>query len=117
VLVATWLRAAAGSDGLRELSRRMLGRLRRLPSAPEASLVLDDLGSGRELRGAASSALAVARSTPGQPLAILDAARGGVTSEAARFRPSPPGPLPTLALRVRDGVLVVLAALPVLILV
>ena len=34
VLVATWLRAAAGAGGLREVSRRGLGRLRRLPSAP-----------------------------------------------------------------------------------
>ncbi len=32
VLVATWLRAAAGSDGLREVSRRVLGRGRRVPA-------------------------------------------------------------------------------------
>ena len=32
VAVATWLRAAAGAPGLREVSRRALGRLRRLPS-------------------------------------------------------------------------------------
>ena len=31
VLVATWLRAAAGAAGLREVSRRVLGRLRRDP--------------------------------------------------------------------------------------
>ena len=33
VLVATWLRAAAGAAGLREVSRRTLRRLRRLPAA------------------------------------------------------------------------------------
>ena len=37
VLVATWLRGAAGAEGLREVSRRALGRLRRLPAAPEAA--------------------------------------------------------------------------------
>ncbi|HET8820123.1 MAG TPA: hypothetical protein VFM57_01125, partial [Thermoleophilaceae bacterium] len=36
VLAATWLRAAAGAAGLREVSRRALGRLRRVPSATEA---------------------------------------------------------------------------------
>ncbi len=37
VLVATWLRGAAGAEGLREVARRVLGRLRRLPSLPEAA--------------------------------------------------------------------------------
>ena len=55
VLVATWLRSAAGSEGLREVSRRALSRLRRLPSVPEASRVLDELGSGRQLGTAARS--------------------------------------------------------------
>ncbi|HEX6737157.1 MAG TPA: hypothetical protein VF310_02685, partial [Vicinamibacteria bacterium] len=45
VLVATWLRAAAGSDGLRDVSRRVLGRLRRVPSLPEAARALDGMGS------------------------------------------------------------------------
>ena len=58
VLVATWLRAAAGTAGLREVSRRVLGRLRRVPAAAEAVLVMDELGSGRELGAAARSVLA-----------------------------------------------------------
>jgi hypothetical protein len=114
VLVATWLRAAAGSDGLRELSRRLLGRLRRLPSAREASLVLDDLGSGRQLGAAAQSALAVLRATPKRPLVFMDAVLGWVTAEAVRFRAAAPAPAAALSLRVLDVALVALAALPVL---
>ncbi len=45
VLVATWLRAAAGAEGLREVGRRMLAKARRVPSMPEAAVVLDSLGS------------------------------------------------------------------------
>jgi hypothetical protein len=114
VLVATWLRAAAGSDGLRELSRRLLGRLRRLPSAREASLVLDDLGSGRQLGAAARSALEVVRATPKRPLIFMDAVLGWVTAEAVRFRAAASVPAAALSLRARDAGLVGLAALPVL---
>jgi len=117
VMVATWLRSAAGSEGLRELSRRLLGKLRRLPSAPEASLVLDDLGSSRQLGDAARSALAVIRGAPNRPLVLLDAVLGWVAAESRRFRASAPAPLAALSLRPRDAVLVAVAALPVLALV
>ena len=46
VLVATWLRAAAGPAGLRETFRRMLWRIRAVPPAREASQILDGLDSG-----------------------------------------------------------------------
>lgn len=49
VLVATWMRAAAGEEGLREVARRSLRRLRRLPAAREASDILDRLGNERGL--------------------------------------------------------------------
>src|SRR5215218_1482064 len=55
VLTATWLRAAAGAEGLREVSRRVLGRLRRVPAAPEAALVLDQIASEGRLAAAARS--------------------------------------------------------------
>src|SRR3954452_1458615 len=45
VLVATWLRAAAGAQGLREVFRGVLGRLRRIPAMPEAAAALDRIGS------------------------------------------------------------------------
>jgi hypothetical protein len=114
VLVATWLRAAAGSQGLRELSRRLLGKLRALPSTREAALVLDDLGSGRQLGRAARSALDVVRGTPKQPLVMVDAILGWVSAEAGRFRATAPAPLAVLRLRALDGLLVAIAALPIL---
>src|SRR5512132_1250892 len=49
VLTATWLRAAAGAPGLREVFRRTLRRLRALPATREASVVLDELGTGGQL--------------------------------------------------------------------
>ena len=49
VLVATWLRAAAGPAGLRETFRRVLWRIRAVPPAREASAILDGLDSGGRL--------------------------------------------------------------------
>jgi hypothetical protein len=112
VLVATWLRSAAGSEGLREVSRRVLRRLRRLPSVPEASRVLDELGSGRQLGTAAGSALEALRGVDRRPVAVLDAVLDWVAAEAARFRAAPPAPAARLVVRPRDSLLVALAAAP-----
>src|SRR3954452_21900871 len=49
VLVATWLRAAAGPAGLRGAVRRALWRMRWVPPAREASQILDGLDSGGRL--------------------------------------------------------------------
>ena len=112
VLVATWLRAAAGTVGLREVSRRALSRLRRVPAAREAGLVLEELGSGQELGNAGRSALQALRSVPKRPLAVLDAMLAWVRAESARFRAvSPAAPL-QLAAGIQDAALVVLAAAP-----
>jgi len=114
VLVATWLRSAAGASGLREVSRRALGRLRRLPAVPEASRVLDELGSGRQLGGAARSIVDAARGVPRRPLPLLDTVLAWVAAESVRFRPSPAAlPLP-LRVRARDVALVVSALAPAL---
>jgi hypothetical protein len=86
VLVATWLRAAAGATGLREVSRRGLGRLRRLPSAREAALVMDDLGTGRQLGSAARAVMAALGKVERRPLPVLDAVLGWVAAESRRFR-------------------------------
>ena len=88
VLVATWLRAAAGTAGLREVSRRVLGRLRRAPAAAEAVLVMGELGSGRELGAAARSVLAALRSVPAKTVPVVDAVLGWVAFESRRFRPA-----------------------------
>jgi hypothetical protein len=101
VLVATWLRAAAGAAGLREVSRRVLGRLARLPSAREAVEVMDELGSGKQLGSAVRSVFATLRSTPLRPLPVTDAVLGWVVLESGRFRRAAPAP----PLRLRVGAL------------
>jgi hypothetical protein len=113
VAVATWLRAAAGADGLRQVSRRALARLRWVPSVPEGARLMDDLGSGRELGRTARSIVAALRSLPKRrPIAVLDAVLGWVAAEAARFPGGTPVALPRLAFRPRDLALVVLALGP-----
>ncbi len=114
VLVATWLRAATGSAGLREVFSRVLQRLRRIPSLSEAAQVLDRLASERRLVAAGRALVASLRSVPTRPLVIVDTVLDWVTGESRRFRPAPRHVHPRLALRVRDGLLVALAAAPVL---
>ena len=117
VLTATWLRAAAGAAGLREVFRRTLGRLGRVPSLPEASRTLGEIGSERRLLAAGRSLAARLRGVRRRPLSILDAVLDWVAHESSRFRP---GEYRSgLALRVRpsDALLLALAVSPVLALV
>jgi hypothetical protein len=115
VLVATWLRAAAGADGLREVSRRALGRLRRVPAAPEAAQVLDGIASEGRLAAAGRSLAAELKTVPMRPVPILDAVLGWVVREAAAFRPPSARPrVVAIAIGPLDWVLVLLAAAPVL---
>jgi hypothetical protein len=88
VMVATWMRAAAGAEGLREVSRRALGRLHRLPAAKEAALVLDQIeGEGR--LAAAGRALADQLSgVRKRPLPFVDAVLRWVVRESEAFRPA-----------------------------
>jgi hypothetical protein len=114
VLVATWLRAAAGADGLREVSRRALGRLRRIPSAPEAAHVLDGISSEGRLAAAGRALAADLGTVRMRPVPVLDAVLGWVVREAAAFRPPPPPPAAQLAAHPTDWILVLLAAAPLL---
>lgn len=82
VLVATWLRAAAGSTGLRDVSRRVLHRLRRLPSVPEAAATLDDLGAGPSLVPAGRSLIEALGGVRKRPVPVTDAVLGWVAAEA-----------------------------------
>ncbi len=116
VLVATWLRAAAGASGLREVSRRGLGRLGRLPSAREAGFVMNDLGTGRELVPAARSVVEALRSVERRPIPVLDAVLGWVSAESRRFRPSAPERPLRLRFRAADVALAALAAAPLAVL-
>jgi hypothetical protein len=116
VLVATWLRAAAGTAGLREVSRRVLGRLRKAPAAAEALLVMGELGSGRELGAAARSVLAALRSAPAKMMPVVDAVLGWVAFESRRFRPAVADDRRQLRLRAVDVALVALAIAPLTVL-
>ena len=83
VLVATWLRAAARAAGLREVSRRALARVRWIPSATEASAVLDAIASERRLGDAARSLAALVGEAPTRPKALLDAVLAWVVRESS----------------------------------
>jgi hypothetical protein len=112
VAVATWLRSAAGPEGLRETFRRTLTRLRGLPSAREAVAVLDGLDSGPRLIAAGRAWLAALTSVRRRPLPVADAAIAWVAAEAAAFRAGASGRPARLAVKGRDAVLVALAAVP-----
>ena len=111
VLVATWLRAAARAIGLREVSRRVLGRLRRLPSAPEAAEVLDAIASEGRLAAAGRALAARLSEAPKRPAALLDAVLAWVIREAAAYEPAPAASM-RLRARALDWVLVASAAAP-----
>ena len=114
VLVATWLRAAAGADGLREVSRRALGRFRWLPALPEAARTLGEIGSEGRLADAGralSSSLAGVRK---RPRPVVDAVLAWVARESVRFRAGPATPAPALHARGADWALLALAATPAL---
>jgi hypothetical protein len=112
VLVATWLRAAAGSDGLREVSRRALGRLRRLPSLPEAARTLEEIGSEGRLVAAGRSLVDSLSGVPKRPVAVVDAVLAWVRRESRLFRPGAPAVVPHLRARAADWALLALAAAP-----
>jgi hypothetical protein len=116
VLVATWLRAAAGTAGLREVSRRVLGRLHRAPAADEAVLVMGELGSGRELAPAARSVLRALRAVPAKTVPVVDAVLGWVAFEARRFQPAVVEVHAGLRLRALDVMLVALSVAPLAVL-
>jgi hypothetical protein len=114
VMAATWLRAAARAAGLREVSRRALGRLRRIPSATEAAVVLASIESEGRLADAARALVARLSDTPKRPRALLDAVLTWVVREAGSFKSAPAAPALCLAVRRADYALLASAALPFL---
>jgi hypothetical protein len=110
VMVATWLRAAAGAAGLREVFRRVLGRLRAIPSLPEATAVLDRIAAEGRLAAAGRSLADQLRDVSLRPIPFCDAVLGWVVSEAQAFRPRPAGAPARLALRPVDLLLALPAA-------
>jgi hypothetical protein len=84
VLVATWMRAAAGAEGLREVSRRVLGKLRRVPAAGEAALVLDRLESEGRLAQAGRALAQQLSGVEKRPMPFVDAVLVWVVRESER---------------------------------
>jgi hypothetical protein len=82
VLTATWLRGAAGAEGLRDVSRRALIRIRKAPSAPEAAAVLDQIESEGRLAAAARALEQQLRDVERRPVPLLDAVLRWVVQEA-----------------------------------
>jgi hypothetical protein len=113
VLVATWLRAAAGSEGLREVSRRTLRRLRSIPSLDDAGRALEELGSTPRLAAAGRALWTALAPVRKRPLPVADAVLGWVRWEAARFEPARAGAAIRVGLRGRDLLLLALAVAPV----
>lgn len=118
VMVATWLRGAAGAEGLREVSRRALGRLQRLPAAREAGAVLGEIASeGGRLTASARALIDRLQGVARRPVPFLDAVLGWVVAESSGFRAPAPAARLALRVRVRDVALIATAAAPVLALV
>jgi hypothetical protein len=90
VLTATWMRAAAGAEGLREVSRRALGKLRRIPAANEAALVLDRIESEGRLAEAGRALADELNGVEKRPLPFVDAVLRWVVRES-RAREAQPG--------------------------
>jgi hypothetical protein len=114
VAVATWMRAAAGPGGLREVFRRALRRLRRLPSVPEAAALMEGLDSGPRLIAAGRAAAERFSDVPLALGPLADAVTGWVAAESAGYRPGRPGPGAPLRLRAPDALLVALTFAPAL---
>jgi hypothetical protein len=114
VLTATWLRAAAGSDGLREVARRVLHRVRWIPSAPEASSVLDRIDSDARLAAAARGLADRLGETRKHPRDLLDAMLAWVVRASATLRPASPTPALPLNARALDYALIASTLVPFL---
>jgi hypothetical protein len=111
VLVATWLRAAAGEDGLREVARRALRRVRRVPATREAAVILDLLGERGSLAASGRALLDAVRDVPDKPAPMAAAVLRWIAAEAARFAPPATAARAALRTRTADGALVGLAVL------
>ena len=114
VAVATWMRSAAGQEGLREVFRRGLHRLGRIPAAAEAARLLEGLDAGPRLVAAGRAAAGRLAAADLRPAPMADALAAWVAGEAAGYVAGGPPAAPALRTRHRDRVLVLVAAVPVL---
>jgi len=112
VLVATWLRGAAGPEGMRDVFRAVLRRLRAFGWARSASALLERLDSAPRLTAAGRELVDALREVDKQPAPIADATTAWVAAEAARGAGGEAPPPAAQPARSRDRLLVVLTALP-----
>jgi hypothetical protein len=112
VAVATWMRAAAGSPGLRETFHRALHRLRRLPAVREASTALEGLDAGPQLVAAGRAAADRFSEVELKPAQLADTLNTWVATESAGYVPGKPAARARLRVRVPDAVLVALTLTP-----
>ncbi len=112
VLVATWLRLAAGSPGLREAFRRTLVRLRRVPGAREAGEILGELDSGPLLAGSARAFRDRLQGVRRRPLSVADAVLAWAAQEADSLPAPEPTGVPELHFRGFDAALTASLLLP-----
>jgi hypothetical protein len=114
VAVATWMRAAAGSPGLRETFRRVLHRLRRIPAVREGAAALEGLDAGPQLVAAGRAAAERFSEVELRPAQLADTLTAWVAHESARYVPGAPAPRARLRVRVPDAVLVAFTLTPAL---
>lgn len=112
VLVATWLRMAAGSAGLREAFRVALLRLRRVPGAREAGEILSELDSGRLLAGSARALHERLRGVRRRPVPVADAVLTWAAHEARSLPVHEPAPAAELRFRALDAAITASVLLP-----
>ena len=105
------LAAGGGArGGLREASRRVLGRLGRVLSVPEALRGVDAIALRGRLAAAGRSLAARLSQAPMWPVALLDAVLAWVVREASAYTPPPPAAPLRLRARPLDWALLASAA-------
>jgi hypothetical protein len=114
VAVATWMRAAAGPGGLREMFRRALHRLRAVPAVKEASALMEGLDPGPRLIAAGRAAAERFSDVPLAPAPLVDAVIAWVAAESDDYRPGSRPAGVRLRLRAPDAVLIALTLAPAL---
>jgi hypothetical protein len=117
VAVATWMRAAAGPGGLREVFRRVLRRLRWVPAVPEAIAILAGLDPGPRLVAAGRAAASRFADVELRPVELCDTVTAWVAVESAAYVPGAATPAHALRVRLFDVLLVAFSCAPVLALV
>jgi hypothetical protein len=112
VLVATWLRGAAGPEGMRDVFRAVLGRLRRAGWAREASALLERLDSAPRLTAAGRELIDALKEVPKRPGPVADATTAWVAAEAVHGAGGEVRAPSVGRARPRDRLLVALSVVP-----